>query len=190
MLPYSSKVIAFEPLSVMQKRLRIVFGDRIELHGVALSDSSGEVEIRLPRGNPSWATIDHHNRLALTDGADLESHRVPMRRLDEFTLHGVGVIKIDVEGHEEAVLRGAADTLRRNHPALIIESEERHNVGAVGRVIGFLEELGYGGYFLEDGKPVDVSNFDADRDQDPANVGVMGKSGRYINNFIFEYRGG
>ena len=35
-------------------------------------------------------------------------------------------IKCDVEGAELAVLRGAAQTLERFHPLLLIEIEERH----------------------------------------------------------------
>ena len=59
---------------------------------------------------------------------------VQTARLDDYQLPPVGFIKIDVEGHEEAVLRGAAQTIARNRPVLMIEIEERHNPGALGRL--------------------------------------------------------
>jgi len=38
----------------------------------------------------------------------------------------VRVIKIDVEGHELAVVQGAIDLIRRDKPLLVIECESRH----------------------------------------------------------------
>ncbi len=185
MLPHSSAVLAFEPLPLMQKRLRTHFGNRISLYPVALSDHDGECEIRLPKGCPAWATIDPHNTLALAGDIPMEAIKVETRRLDSYELNGVGFIKIDVEGHEEAVLHGAVQTITRNRPTLLIEIEERHNSGSIGRVSSFLEDLGYRGYFYFDGKMNSIEAFDLCGDQPLHNVGAAGKLGRYINNFIF-----
>ncbi|MCC7545411.1 MAG: FkbM family methyltransferase, partial [Aquabacterium sp.] len=91
----------------------------------------------------------------------------------------------DVEGNEEAVLEGAAATLARERPNLIIEVEERHNAGSVLRVARFLGNLSYDGFYLLDGELKPISSFDAAHDQDIHNVGLQGKVGRYINNFIY-----
>ena len=48
-------------------------------------------------------------------------------------------MKIDVEGHELEVLRGARKTLERNSPTLLIEIK-RENVKAVS---SYLREIGY-----------------------------------------------
>lgn len=48
---------------------------------------------------------------------------VETRTLDSYELNNVRFIKMDVEGHEVAVLRGAAETIQRNHPLLIIEGD-------------------------------------------------------------------
>ncbi len=170
----------------MQEHLRAHFARRVRVYGVALSDQDGQVEIRVPAGNPSWATIDPRNTLELASSASIEVITVPTRRLDGYGFAGVGFIKIDVEGHEEMVLRGAVETLRENRPALLVEVEERHNPGCVGRVTAFLADLGYDGFFLDDGRMCPIRDFDASRDQILGNVGVQGKSGRYINNFFFK----
>jgi len=185
MLRHSAAVLAFEPLPSMQEHLRTHLGRRIRLYPVALSDTDGQMEIRLPTGNPSWATIDPRNTLELAGDTPIEVITVPTRRLDGYGFAGVGFIKIDVEGHEEMVLRGAAETLRENRPALLVEVEERHNAGSVGRITALLAELGYEGFFLDDGRMRPIRDFDASRDQMLGNVGVGGKIGRYVNNFFF-----
>ena len=71
------------------------------------------------------ATIADSNLSALQSGGVVETVKVPMRTLDSYQLSNVGFIKIDVEGHEEAVLHGSSETLRREMPNLMIEIEDR-----------------------------------------------------------------
>ena len=47
----------------------------------------------------------------------------------------VGFIKIDVEGHEHAVLEGATKTIKRNMPNLLVEMEEKHNKIPINEMI-------------------------------------------------------
>lgn len=48
---------------------------------------------------------------------------VPTIRLDDLAAdHRVDVLKIDVEGHQDAVLAGAADVLARDRPLIIVEA--------------------------------------------------------------------
>lgn len=46
---------------------------------------------------------------------------VATQRLDDYRLNDVTLIKVDVEGHQAAVLAGAALTIERCRPALLIE---------------------------------------------------------------------
>jgi FkbM family methyltransferase len=50
-----------------------------------------------------------------------ETHRVPLRRIDELDLPSPQFVKIDVEGAEISVLQGMDETLRRGKPALLVE---------------------------------------------------------------------
>jgi FkbM family methyltransferase len=185
LLPVSAAVVAFEPLSPMQDRLRRVYGERIRLEPVALSDEAGETEIRFPEGEYPLATIERDNALVAASSVKMRAQKTALRTLDSYGLDEVGFMKIDVEGHEEAVLRGAVETLKRCQPNLIIEIEERHKTGSVGKIYERLKALGYAGFFVADGAVGALETFEIARDQSVANVGLHGKTGRYINNFIF-----
>lgn len=70
--------------------------------------------------------------------------KVPLVRLDDMIApdeHTVSFIKCDVEGHELAVLRGAAQTLKSG-PPLLIEVEQRHHDTPLEEVFGHLLDLG------------------------------------------------
>lgn len=63
---------------------------------------------------------------------------VPVKSLDSFNIENIDLIKIDVEGNELAVLKGAVNTLQNNSAALIIEMSKDHN-----KILEFLKELNY-----------------------------------------------
>lgn len=48
---------------------------------------------------------------------------VPMHALDAFNLDEVDFLKIDVEGYELAVVRGAEQTIRRCRPVIVVEQK-------------------------------------------------------------------
>lgn len=71
----------------------------------------------------------------------------PMTTLDHVGLDGVDFIKVDCEGYEENVLRGAIDTIKRDRPVIIVEQKRdmataRFGLEPLGAV-KFLLELGY-----------------------------------------------
>lgn len=187
----SKSVVVFEPIPQLQTHLKRHYPD-VRVEGVALSGAPGQAQLRMPVGNYSWATIAAANDLGLAaSGGALTSIDVPVETLDSFGFSNVGVLKIDVEGHEEAVLRGAVQLLSREKPSIIVEVEERHNAGSIGRVSEFLKNLGYDGFYFYENRLVDIGEFNIERDQSTSNVdATIGKTGRYINNFIFVPAGG
>lgn len=75
---------------------------------------------------------------------------VPLTTIDLFVterhLTSVDLIKIDVEGSELDVLRGAIDTIRAFHPSFILEVQSETSISggfAPSQVLDFLEALGY-----------------------------------------------
>ena len=62
---------------------------------------------------------------------------VPVVTLDSLGLNRVRFIKIDVEGMERAVLRGASETLERDRPILYVENERaEHSRELISLILG------------------------------------------------------
>ena len=196
MLASSDSVIAFEPRPAQARELVSMFdavGAAVRVEAVALSDQPGVTAMRVVESDPGRSTIDDSNQLTDADGGAVHTVDVPVRRLDDLALDNVGLVKIDVEGHELAVLRGAVDTLRRNRPAVVVEAEERHHPDAVAAITELLSGLGYAGYFDVEGVRRAVEEFDAAEHQNPANIGDRQDDwqahGVYVNNFVFLPKG-
>jgi FkbM family methyltransferase len=107
------RVRAFEPNPFVLPTLRANLDDwsslqiaPIEVELIALSDRDGE------------ATLGFPDEYAQNEGvASLELKKdgisVSVRKLDSLEISEVGIMKIDVEGHEAAVLCGAVQLLKR-----------------------------------------------------------------------------
>lgn len=178
---YCSQVIGFEPNPASAALASKSLPRNVRIENVALSDTNGTAILRIPRMGAKGAeealgTLEKANTLA---GGEFDEVEVKTARLDDYKLPPVGIIKIDVEGHEEAVLRGGNGLLQRDQPACMIEIEERHNPGALSRVIEYFATLGYSAFYLKNGAfeamsaLADVSEFQGTSVQ------------RYVNNFFF-----
>ena len=189
MARYAGKVIAFEANPAVAQFARAVAPRNVEVVNVALSSAPGRATLKIPR-NPGGATVDElatiepGNPLHASD-SDTE---VEMKRLDDMGIANCSFIKIDVEGHEEAVLDGAADLIAAQRPVLMIELDESLNKGALARLAARYAALNYRAFFLSHGKLRPVSEFDPARHQNAANLRPRHKLPRgveYINNFVF-----
>lgn len=171
-------VEAFEPNPACVRELRRVVGGRVRIHSVALSDHAGQATLRFDPGNTGVATIERSNTLTQNAGIRrIVEANVPVATLDSFGFDDVGLIKIDVEGHEEAVLRGATQTLRTGRPSLVVETEDRHNPGAPARVEALLRAAGYAALVLHEAELVTTD--EARR----RNLRLGAPDG--LNNFVF-----
>lgn len=181
---YSRAVVAFEPLPQLAQALRRGFARSrtpVEIHEAALSTACGRVRMTLPPLQPGYSTIEPGNDLhgKVSTAYPWQDIEVEMRTLDSFALDDVAFVKVDAEGHEESVLAGAADTLRRCGPALAVETEERHKAGAVDGVTRLLADLGYRRFFLHRGALHDGATFSLAVHQDAT------RPDDYVRNLIF-----
>lgn len=190
---YARRVIAFEPMPPLARALRRKFRRGVVVESVALSDATGTVSLRMPVVD--GVVVTGCSTVSSAASATYPAHRaidVPMDRLDSVYGGDVGFIKIDVEGHEQAVLDGALETIRRCQPRLLVEVDERLSPGGLARAKAYFTDLGYRGYYVHDGRLEPIDRFSAARFQQPANLPDLTaplqqreRFARYIYNFIF-----
>lgn len=189
----SRRVYAFEPLPWLAKRLRRKFQRDVVVNNMALSRTAGMAVLRMPVVDGMLVTgCSTISAQASSTFPDHQEIHVPVAVLDNVYSGEVGFIKIDVEGHEEAVLDGARKTLARCRPRALVELDERLAVGAIARVTEFFNGQGYSGYFVFQRQLLPISRFDRGAMQDPKNLPDLKaglekreRFGRYIYNFLF-----
>jgi FkbM family methyltransferase len=173
-------VHAFEPNPKIHRILTRALPTNATAHAVALSDRAETAAMTIPIYKGGYS--NQHATLRDHDG-EHGSLPVECRTLDSYGFSGVGFIKIDVEGHERAVLEGAAETIRRERPTLLVEMEERHTGKTIEQSLQFMDRFGMTGFFVRDGRLTPLIQFHPERDH-RATVGRAG----YVNNFIFAPR--
>jgi FkbM family methyltransferase len=150
----AGRVVAFEPSADNRRLLmeNLALGniaDRVTVLPMALSDEDGMADFQVDDMQSASGTLSK-----VTGGAPSVGRRnlglaplteqVLCRRLDtvvaEERLPPPDVIKIDVEGAEGLLLRGAAGLLRDRGPRLLVEL---HGAGMARDVVTLLHDLGY-----------------------------------------------
>lgn len=134
-----ARVAAFEPNPLTLPRLRANLAlnepHNVTVFPFGLSDRDATLPFHAESGRNPGASrfLD-----AETDG----SHSLPVRLGDdvvaEHALSPVATLKIDVEGHEEAVLAGLAGTIARDRPLVFLEWDAgRNGPGCLARLDGY-----------------------------------------------------
>jgi FkbM family methyltransferase len=139
------QVIAIEPdpeiMRRAQRNVALNGLETVKLVNAAASDQPGEMELYRPSPwdtNRARASLLHHPYLT---GA---ATTVPVITLDDVCAdERVSLIKIDVEGHEAAVVHGAAATIGRDMPSIIFEYAPELLHGAAQSPFQWLAERGY-----------------------------------------------
>lgn len=114
----------------------------VTCHDFGLSDGDGEVRL----------SLETHSFLArvLSEQDKAPSLSARVRRLDGLGLAPPDLIKIDVEGHEAAALRGGGGLIEQSHPYIIFESwYGPARPDAMLEPLRLLDSWGYGFYRVE-----------------------------------------
>ena len=121
---WAGQVVAFEPQQELASYLFAVLCDglrNVKVESKAVYSSSGESVLFIPHGHQPEASLVRESMP--TERIDTVS--VPMVSLDDYfgPQQRISVIKIDVEGAEVAVFKGAERILRHSRPLLVFECE-------------------------------------------------------------------
>lgn len=186
----ASEVAVIEPIPALARFLARQAPGNATVHNLALSDAAGEAQLWVPVGG---AGSEGRSSLRAPSGVDSVPINVRTVRLDDLGLRDLRFAKIDVEGHEQAVLRGAEQTIARDRPTLLIEIEQQPD-RSVHEVFADLAGLGYAGRFLQGGRWRRLEEFDLEDHQLRHQAGIQhrGYAGnlllgrKYVNNFVFD----
>ncbi|WP_243708387.1 FkbM family methyltransferase [Actinomadura sp. GC306] len=179
----ADRVVTIEADPRLAELLRQAF-PRVEVVQAAASDECGEIDLWIPDGH-ALAGI---SSVAGGTGRPVTTTRIT---LDSLKLTDVHFMKIDVEGHELNALLGAAETIARDRPTLIVEVEERH--GQMPDLIALMKSWGYTGHVLLSAGWTLLSDFDLRTHQRATvhdlNRGFIRRAlhpgDRYINSVLF-----
>lgn len=145
-LVHGIETVSFEPNASCHdyfRELCALNGVTPSIVGVALGDSAGWADVWFPETETWLGTTNPGIRQELAIDRQLVTRRVEQATLDEQlgnNGHRGLLLKIDTEGSEYAILRGAARTLEAHRPLVIFESfrdQDRNELFALLRAFRY-----------------------------------------------------
>ena len=150
----SGRVLAAEPTPGAHKRLvanvaRNDLSQKVIVFNGALADKPGILEIEFIEDREEFSSLGGISHYSVRNDQNRTRIPVNVSTIDQLVLENglnPGLIKIDVEGAEGLVLRGAAETLKKFRPVVFAEFS-RELLAAKGfkaeTVVAELQALGY-----------------------------------------------
>lgn len=154
--------VAWEPLPAFASALRRDFPG-VHVREAALADTAAERDFTHVLAEPGWSGLAAR---PTPRGGRTATLSVRTERLDDVLPEDIrpAFVKIDVEGAEAHVLRGAERTLRRHRPLIAFEhgrGSAEHLGTAPGGLHDLLNGFGYAVTGLDGDGPYDRARFEA-----------------------------
>ncbi len=146
---YFDKLVCFEPNPNCQDYLKKNINlDKSTINPCALGEKEETKNLFIHPSNSGASSLVNKTKIGYQKdvGAihgefptETEKKNVEVKKLDDFKYQKIDFIKIDVQGYELSVLKGAYKTLESNKPILCIEDDSPND----SSIISFLENLNY-----------------------------------------------
>ena len=148
---YFRKVLSFEPNPRTYKLLQLnaELATNVQCFNEGISDADAELRLETSSTNSG--------RSLITADDNASARLIRVKPLDSVIgkAENVKLIKIDVEGHEEQVLIGAEQTIRRNQPVILFEQHKEDFRNDSTASIELLKSYGYANFaVIEDWPPL------------------------------------
>ncbi len=168
----------FEPIPstfqwlLKNMKLNSASDERYKPFNVGMSDKKGTFEFYVPAANEAASLVANEDSFYrkkadsngnYTGNTDLDRVLCTVDTVDSFVkehnVKDITFVKIDVEGNEFKVLKGAEETLKEYKPLVYCELLRKHakRFGYhPNEVIEYMSKLGYGCLTMREGKLVDI----------------------------------
>ena len=193
LLARGANVVAIEPQAGCASQIRAFHEmgfprsaprGALHVHVEALGSQPGSAVLYVPLKN---GKVDDESASLKEAEGEAMRIEVPVRKLDDYGLDNVQVIKMDVEGREIPALEGGERTIRRWRPTILVEIEQRHHNEPIAEVFARIHEIvgpGYATAFLDrSGQLRPLSEFDVERQQLALRDNPLSRD--YVRNFFF-----
>ena len=152
-----NKIICFEPNKSYVKILKKINMKNLIVNAYGISQSNKYHEIFFPRykffsKNLDLITYAHYSRKALLDQINLDfkfkknisivKEKIYLKKIKKMKTR-IDLIKIDVNGHELSVVKGLSKIIKRDKPALIIETNDDIKI-----IENYLKKYGFEKYLF------------------------------------------
>jgi FkbM family methyltransferase len=122
---YFGKVHAFEPqtsvFNLLESNIKLNACTNVKTHKFGLGDKN----ITENMEKYDLTKPNNQGAIAIDKTGTSNGEQIEVRILDELGLSNIGFMKIDVEGYELYVLKGAINTIKTNKPIIIIELNDK-----------------------------------------------------------------
>jgi len=144
---HSKHVHSYEAVELVYQRLKLLEQVRtnITVHNLAMSNFCGTATFYVDHKRLSNSSF-----LNLVDGPPVD---VPVASIDSLNRDDVGFIKIDVEGTELDVIKGADETIGRCRPNMMVEIYKPYANDPLDAIFAYLMERDYNCYYYDHSKP-------------------------------------
>jgi len=185
----TGRVVAFEPQPVLSAYLSSIvrkmgYGN-VVIENKGVSSESGFFDLYIP-DNGKLSSPGARLDAGTEEDNTFRKVQIETVALDSYFQERkkkIALLKIDVEGHELEVFRGAEIILGEDRPLLLFECEQRHHQDLdIAEIFAFLKERGYEGSFIYRGQRLPIEQFSVEQHQTSKHF----KDADYCNNFVFQ----
>jgi FkbM family methyltransferase len=142
----TGKVYSFEPfprnLQLLQENIELNKIQNVQVIPSAVSDMTGMVSLLIDGDHD----LPGRSSLVYRSGKSESSMEVETTSIDDVMAnieHSIDFMKIDVEGAEDLVLKGALKTIQKHHPIILVELHQMGQYDDDHPALYFLQSLSY-----------------------------------------------
>lgn len=171
---FFKKVESFEPIKKHFIETNKLFTN-VTVHNYALGNKDSIENINVPIINNKliYGYSSIHTKFK-----NSISKKIYVKKFSKvFKYKTLAFMKIDVEGYEIQVIKGAFNLIKKFRPIIMIEIEDRHNINSFHFIFNQFKNINYSCYYLNKFKLKEITSSSGPLNQ------LSNK--RYINNFFF-----